>query len=311
MSVLAQSVVDKKSLLKRGDEDVDNHSAAAACRALGRIGPRAEAAAPVLLDLASKKETAVDVVYESARALVRIGKEADLVALFAKRPPTADRLAGALASERRAAATVVPYLAALLEKSEYGDGLEGLADYGPAAATALPVVKAHKPLDERDAIRRLDVVLSIAPTDADATKALDAAVQSGDEHVSRGALDVLARRGAPGPALVARLQKACAGSSDRGPTIDEFCEALGRCGAAANAATPDLLRALSEAEKRCADPENAPRYVVRRHDVAVVFGKIGPDAAAAVPALTALRDKGDETIRVAAAQALRRIRATK
>jgi hypothetical protein len=39
-----------------------------------------------------------------------------------------------------------------------------------------------------------------------------------------------------------------------------------------------------------------------------VFGKIGPDAAAAVPALTALRDKGDETIRVATAQALRRIR---
>jgi hypothetical protein len=307
-SVLAQSVVEKKSLLKLGDEEVANRSAAAACRALGRIGPRAAAAAPVLLDVASKKETAVDVVNESARALVRIGKEADLVALFAKRPPTADLLAGVLASQRRAAATVVPYLAALLGISESGDGLEDLADYGPDAATALPAVKAYKPLDERDAVRRLDVVLAIAPTDADATKALDAAVRNSDERVRRDALDVLARRGAPGPALVARLQAACAGRPGRGPTIDEFCDALSRCGAAANAATPDLLRALGDDDKRCADPDDAPRYVVRRHDVAVALGKIGPDAAAAVPALTALRDKGDETIRVAAAQALRRIR---
>jgi hypothetical protein len=65
----------------------------------------------------------------------------------------------------------------------------------------------------------------------------------------------------------------------------------------------DLIKLVS-------NPPTRGSIIVCRQSV-LALGRIGPDAAAAIPALAVLRDHGDETIRVPAAQALRRIRAKK
>jgi len=77
-------------------------------------------------------------------------------------------------------------------------------------------------------------------------------------------------------------------------------DALGRAGPAAKDAVRGMLA--------FAATEHGARWLEK---VAVALGRIGPDAVAAVPLLTSLRDGKDETLRVVAAQALRRIRAKK
>ena len=73
----------------------------------------------------------------------------------------------------------------------------------------------------------------------------------------------------------------------------------------------DLVHLMAAAETDYADIAKQPSAQHSRRMLAVALGRIGPDAAAAIPALEALKSKGDETIRVPAAQALRRIRAKK
>ena len=311
VAVLTQTLTAKKTPAKPGSDEDRTYSPQQACIALGAIGPAAASAAPVLLDLVAKKETSVGVVYRSADALFRMGKESDVVALLERKPPTAELLAGALASEGRAAATVVPVLIARMKASDDGEGMDDLAPYGAAAAAALPVLKARNVADLREALRVADVVLAIAPADPDGLKIVDAGLADRDPDTFDSALKVLVGRTPAGPALVSRLQAICAGKSENTPTLARFSEALGRCGPAAKPAVPVLSTALADAEKAYANPDLVTRACESRRRLVTSLGRIGPDAAAAVPALTALRDKGDETIRVPAAQALRRIQAKK
>jgi hypothetical protein len=290
-----------------------------ACRALAAIGASAAGAAPALSTLVAGLEPDLFFQVQCARTLAAIGKEADVAALVARKAPSADALVIALAREKRAAATVVPYLTDGLSKAADPavDFVSMLAEYGPAAAPAAPVLK-RKVRDIADIGTKLiyaDALLAIAPTDADGTRIVEDQMKDSSSWASScSPVAILATRAEPTPRLVEQLLGAL-----RSPAVDpsktfydyRAVDALGRCGASAKSAVPDFVRLLADSDKQCADPAKQPRRCPQRRRLAIALGRIGPDAAAAVPALTALRDKGDETIRVAAAQALRRIRAKK
>src|SRR6185436_10060516 len=88
-------------------------------------------------------------------------------------------------------------------------------------------------------------------------------------------------------------------------------DGVGRAGAAAKDSVDALIRLVEQAKKGYANVERRPFFADYRERLAAALGRIGPDAAAAVSALDEWKSKGDETIRVPAAQALRRIRAKK
>ena len=125
------------------------------------------------------------------------------------------------------------------------------------------------------------------------------------------ALAILAERVPLTADLVQRIRQTLAQAFE-GQFSRELMDALGRAGSAAKGAVPEMVRCLQDAaDEPDARYKPGARQSGQCRSAAVALGRIGPDAAAAVPALTALRDKGDETIRVPAAQALRRIRAKK
>jgi hypothetical protein len=311
VAVLMRNLSTPKTATRMKWGDVRLRATESACRALGRIGPPAASTAEKLVDLASKKETNADTVKEAATALLRMDKESVLVALFESGPPTADVLRSVLAANHRAASIVVPVLIATLKESSSGSCVEELEEYGPEASAALPALKAHPATASFEVARFLRAILAISPSDVDAIRRMDSLLADTNEQATRDGLDVLAARSPAGPSLVAKLQSGLARRWSDPPKIETYYDAIGRCGAAAKPLVADLVRSVVAADELCRRPEYAAQCAVRRHVIVIALGRIGPDAAAAVPALTALRDKGDETIRVAAAQALRRIRAKK
>jgi HEAT repeat protein len=156
-----------------------------------------------------------------------------------------------------------------------------------------------------------DVILTIAPGDADATRVVEELAKDPAIETAGAALAVLAERAPPSATLTAQLSAALDPAA--GPNWAYYdirnVEGLARCGPLAKAAVPKIIRVLANEEKGTLAPNTRTGSADRRRRIVASLGRIGPDAAAAVPALTALRDKGDETIRVAAAQALRRIKA--
>ena len=294
-----------------------------AAEVLGAIGEPAVAAAPALIRSLTNEEDGVAQILKSVHALVRMGKEADVLTALAAKPTTADILAVGLSMEQRGASAVVPVLAAIAGAPEghKGFAVAALARYGASAASALPLLKRRSAEAEDIGLKLIyaDALLAIAPSDPDGLKILAAALKDPDIADAARAdpgrpIAILAKRAAPGASVATQCQayvdKAAAGKDDPFVDLNVF-DGLGRCGAAAKTAVPGLVRILSKADAICGKVERRPRYSLQRHRVAVALGKIGPDAAAAVPTLTALRDKGDETVRVAAAQALRRIKAKK
>jgi hypothetical protein len=283
-----------------------------ACLALGAIGAPATPAAPALLRCAATKDGESNAFY-CAGALLRLGKEDDVVALLGRNPPTADLLAAALAHEGRAAAVVVPMLTA---KVKSADGLmwmiplESLADFGPAAVSALTALKerADKSTSTWMTLCFADAILAIAPTDAEGLRLLKKAQAAPGQEHSRSRIGEKARRAATLPS-VADLKAIVVHGTEEGSGVDvDALNHIGRLGADASALVDDLVQLTTEMNKCCGEFWNKPWASDRRRTAVVALGRICPSADAAVPALTALRDKGDETIRVATAQALRRIR---
>jgi hypothetical protein len=283
-----------------------------ACKALGAIGPPASRGAPVLV-ASLADEVVVLSRADPVGALLRMGTEADVVAALERLPRNRIDICCQLAWHGGAAAAVTPILIDHVRSSKATSlGVAALGDLGPAARDALPVLKARM-TDATDGVgpkERIDAagaVLAIAPDDPDAIKALLSAPPELEDKATRS----LAARAAPLPSVVERVvaffrRQLAERCKDYG-----IVEALARFGPAARSSADDLIAQLKDAAEDVAVHGRRDSAVCWRRMVVRALGKIGPDAAAAVPALTELRDKGDETIRVAAAQALRRIRAKK
>jgi hypothetical protein len=293
----------------------------AAVEALAALGPSAAAAAPRLAEIAADPVVDSDwsdrdpeeLVTRSVRALVHLGREADIAAILDRHQPSALFAARRTAESGCPAGVVLPVLAAEAAKpGAHLDAFRGLAALGPSAATALPVLKTRF-RQETDEWRKEEIaaaIVAVSPSDAEAIDFLASLVKGKDLSVSDnasgwvyGAWDVLCRA-APTPTVLRVLTDDVNGAK-HALGGQETVEALGRAGPLAKDAVPALIGSLGPLT--AADSSNWVTPVARRN-LAIALGRIGPDAAKAVPALTAWRDTGDETIRVVAAQAVRRIR---
>jgi hypothetical protein len=289
----------------------------AAVDALAALGPSAASAAPRLAVVPADPSITSDwcdadpggLFRPCVRALVRCGGEQELGAVMNREPKNRPFLTRVAAESGCTPALVLDWLVAVVESAAPPtDVFDALGALGPAAARALPALKTRLDVtkDERTKERIAAAIVAIAPDDADAIGFLLSLVKDEDLHMSDNASGwvydawgVLCRA-APTPEGVA-LFVADVDGKHRGTGGPETVIALGRAGSLAKDAVPALLRMVGE-------PASPGRHALV---ATVALGRIGPDAAAAVPALTAMRDAGDETVRVPAAQALRRIRAAK
>jgi hypothetical protein len=313
---LAKTLTTVKQPLKGRNGEEIRVARRAAARALRELGPAAVAAAPALLDAAGKRELSGASAEDCVLALLAMGREADVVELLDSKPPTSLDIALALGAEKRATSKVVPVIVAgITEFGVYGHTIRAIDALGPDAAPALPALRkvAHDSRFPNQRLAAADAILAIAPGDVDALRVVDDVAKRFPEERVVPPIGVLADRAQPSPELVARLSAAL--DTAAAPAGDFYeikvVEGLARCGALAKDTVPQILNVLANEEKAAGDPRTLTRAADRRRRIVVSLGRMGPDAAAAIPALTALRDKGDETIRVPAAQALRRIRAKK
>jgi len=306
------------ALLERVAGNVNAHQA---CGALAALGPRVASAAPALVVALAREDTSSS----AALALVAIGREADAVAAFARAEGASKAtLAESLAFRRVGGAVVVPYLTARVEDPQLRvvlrlEAASSLARYGDSASAALPALRklADTVKAREGRITCADAVLSIAPSDAAALAIVEDSLS--DQPARNCALRVYADHAPPSDAAVARLREAVVAFStspatDLGLRADvaaRLVNGLARFGPAARAAAPDLAVLVGRLAKGCADVETMTSCCPLRARVARALGRIGADAAPAVPELEALTKSADETIRVPAAQALRRIRAKK
>jgi hypothetical protein len=283
-----------------------NQTAAAACDALGRIGPSAAPASAILEQAACTAEFDDAFVHECVLALLRMGLARDVVALLQAKPKTGYSMAQVLASERLAPSVVVP---CLMENS----ALRTVASYGPDARAALPALRdGMRAPAARDTFDCAAAILAIDPLDAEAMQFVTAAIQGPDKWAKMWATDVLIRCAPPDASLVALIQTELARpAKDRVGDDVRLLEALVRCGEFAAPAVPSIVKVLLTADRSCSTMNDLPEACVRRARIVRVLGGIGPVAAAAVPTLESLQIKRDATLRVPAAQALRRIRAPK
>jgi len=163
----------------------------------------------------------------------------------------------------------------------------------------------------------------LGPSGRAAVPALFAALQDPSEAVRAAAARALTGIG-PGPEDVPRLVAAL-GSKD--PYVVAFAAwSLGNLGSAAQAAVPDLARALARADTNAVvagalariGPAAAAAVSVlvddlrsadadRRWRAARTLGRIGPPAASAVPSLTVALSDSSSLVRLHAARALGRV----
>ncbi len=294
---------------------------AAAADAFASIGPDAVGESKWLFNCVKyppqdrDSEESADLVDRCVRALIRTGREHKFREVLHEDPERADHLALVAARAGCSPSMLFPRFAA--EAGKPGASYEvflGLRAVGPAAMAVLPLAKARlrEADDDGKRLDRAETVLAISPDDAEALDVIDALLGDHDISASHSAPDTanyawytLCERAAPTPMVLRRLTAGVTRET-RAFGFREGAAALGRAGPAAKGAVPALVELLPDL-----DTMNEAWQVTSRVVVVVALGRIGPDAAAAIPALTALRDKGDETIRVPAAQALRRIRAKK
>jgi HEAT repeat protein len=269
-----------------------------ALRALGRFGPAAAAALPCLRDRLDDLDAAVRA--ESARTLGQLGPVAV--------PVLGEALAHADIAVRRQAVWALKQLASASHPTV------------PALVRALrdPDLKVRK-----------GAALTLLVLDADPALVLPALVAAlGDTNLvcCRLAASVLARLGPHAvPALVRALT-----SADR-HVRREAAWALGQIGPRARSAVPALLDALrsrghrplghaDEAREQSPDHGATPLVLVepwKRSDrtfllhIVEALGRIGPDAAAALPILAEVLHDADEKVNAIAADALARIQGLK
>jgi hypothetical protein len=314
VKALTRAVGAKKAVrIPEGFQPDDRRAPAAAIDALGALGPAGDSSTESLLTLAAKDAS---VARASVRALVRMRKETELFAMLGTNPPTLDRIEYALADERLALTTLVPRLVERLKASTRQDGLEELALCGSAAAPALPVIRERmrSPSEANMVLTWAQALIAIAPGDDDAMKVFDSVLDGTDRTDARCALVELADHASPDPRVAGRLIAAAeqeVAEEKVARVSPPLVLGLGRCAGCAGAAVPTLLKCLFVAEYRCRDLSQIQEAALDRRRLVMTLGLVGPGAATASAPLESMRANGDETIRVAAAQALRRIRAKK
>ena len=292
-------------------------AARAACVALGAAGSAAAPAAPELLRVATDDTADIAYVYGCIDALLLMGKEPELVKILTGSGRAAERVAGALASRKKAAESVVPFLLAALERTGDPNQADDLAEYGPAASRALPALQrlVREAKSKITMLHWIDVILAISPADRPCANALRKMASDREPLAVEGSMRVIVRRATAetdfAPDLQSSLSRAVEGTLGMEIDEEEILDALARCGPAAKGAVPVVVKAIQEAEKTRADYGRGPKAALTYRSGVRALGAIGPDAAAAIPMLEGLRSKADETVCVPLAQALRRIKAKK
>jgi HEAT repeat protein/lysophospholipase L1-like esterase len=231
----------------------------------------------------------------SQDALVARGAAADLQALQqALKDPTAARRVAAirtLSTLGEAAVPLVPELLSALDEpgpATRSAAAHALGDVGASAAAAVP--RLRQLLGDDDPLVRAGAAYAlggIGSASAPAMPELVARLADADERVRWRAADALGKLG-PGTGEVAPLASLVRDEASPGRGL--AAQALGRVGAEARAAVPELIQAAADAR-----PDVRWRAVW-------ALGRIGPAAAQAVPALRA--GLVDPDLRWRAAEAL-------
>jgi hypothetical protein len=249
----------------------------------------------------------------SIRAVVRIGREADLRPLVAEGAADGVHVASSAAKAGCSPDLVFDRLVAATKSPDtVSEGFEGLTFLGAGARPALAIAQARlrEPAEPESRVRRAETVLAIAPDDAESIAVLLAALDGQDISASHSAPDhanwawgCLCEHAAPTPDVIACIAQRVTAAFDYERGVD----ALGRAGPLASAAVPSLIQLASR------DTTQWPPAWATAHrpPLAVALGRIGPAAASAISIVEGWKKSGDETIRVPAAQALRRIPAKK
>ena len=319
LDALTRGLLAKKALIETGHRRL---APTAACRALAALGPPAARAAEALLAELADPDAHEELRAECARALALCGCESHVRDGLAGAGEFSAYLAQAVAMEGRMAETVAPLLIAALGEPKPTNSsvlvyAKPLASLGPSAVSALPLLKRMIAATQfrSEALACLDAVLAIAPDDTWAISRLLSVLEdpSLQEEDAREAMRILAARAPVTSAVLAKWRQTVTAAAESKPTIGwlDAVDGLGRAGPAAKSSVSTLLRLLDQLNKKQASAVLLPFESDDRRRLAIALGRIGPGAADAVPALTELRDKGDETIRVVAAQARRRIQTKK
>lgn len=250
----------------------------AAAQALGRIGPDARSAVGALGTAMKDKQPAVRAM--AAETLGRMGPDA---------LPAAPALAEALRDEkadeftRRFAAIALGQL-----------GTDASRDSVPALAVVLAAADA--PATVRSAAA--DAVGRLGPSAAGSADALATAVGDKNLQVRRSAVLALSKLGDAGRVGVPALLQASE-AEDRALRAQVYY-ALGELGGSStDKVVPVLVKGLED------------KVVDVRVAAVLALGKLGPGAAAAVPALTNLQRDARPAVRDAVVEALKKIKGEK
>jgi HEAT repeat protein len=288
-----------------GDEKWSVRAIAAEC--LGRLGPDAGAAVPALLKLLKDEHS--EVRGDAAEAVGRIGGGAEPAAAIAALRELLlreDRFTGIHCAW---ALTELgePGIAALIEALDSGktqarrDVVIVLQDVGPAGKSAVPAL--IKALEHEDARIRSPAAYSLGrmgPAAKAAVPALTRTLHDSDSHVRINAADAL-RRIDNSAAGIPALIEVC-----KDPSPSNRCTAtmvLGDFGPAAKDAVPALLELLKDSDPYLPPYAAFSLWQIAKHDRAIpvliekargsengpdseFLGQIGPEAKAAVSALT-------------------------
>lgn len=319
---LAAAPADPSSVpdLVKGLADENKAVRLKSARELGDLGAAARTAAPALY-AALKEDREPEVRSQCGKALAQIGPHA--LPFLLQGLDDKDRVVrswsvravGLIGPEAKEA--VGPLTKALKDSQAgiRGGAAQALGEIGPAAEASAPAL--IEALADSDKDVRARAAAALARIGPDTAARLEAALKDDRPAVRHGAARVLASFGPEAADAVPALGQAL---KDKDAKVRFFAAAaLGEIGPKAEPAVPLLIEALKDKDQDVqaqaagslalvgpsATPALAralsdPEAVAIRPTLLYVLGQLGPDARAAVPALTdLLKDKDPNVVRLA------------
>lgn len=277
-----------------------------ACRALGRVGRAAAAsnAGPLLLESLSKPKGDEGVnLGLCVETLLSMGRESELLDLVRQKGPRVDDLVLALGNRGCRASVIVTTLVEFVRAGRPG-ALDALAKCGVHAKSALPELKQQMrtAADAKLRIQLASAIARIDPMDAEAIQLLE--LYPEDDI----AVWTLAHHGPAASTVIERMVNVVAAAPDSRDPTKCFREVAGlvRLGQTGRV-VPPLVRLLVRELGEHSDPFYARDF---SRELCVAIGLAGSSGASALPTLDQIRRGRDPTMRVVAAQAVRRIRSS-